>query len=76
LPDSRDEFGSIGRAVDTARRRLAQAERDQGETREHRERNLMRMFAQQRMSQQHVRRQAQRAIDETAEAVIGSSPRS
>jgi methyl-accepting chemotaxis protein len=70
LPDSRDEFGSIGRALDAARRRLAQQERDLGRTREHRERNLMRMFAQQRMSQQHVRRQAQRAIDETAEAVV------
>jgi methyl-accepting chemotaxis protein len=70
LPGSRDEFGSIGRALDAARRRLAQQELVLGEARENRERNLLRMFAQQRMSQQHVRRQAQRAIDETADAVV------
>jgi methyl-accepting chemotaxis protein len=70
LPDSRDEFGAIGRALDATRRRLAQEQQDEGESRGTRERNLLRMFAQQRMSQQHVRRQAQRAIDETAEAVV------
>jgi methyl-accepting chemotaxis protein len=70
LPDSHDELGAIGRAVEVARQRLAQHERDQGEMRGTRESNLLRMFAQQRMSQQHVRRQAQRAIDETADAVV------
>ena len=70
LPESRDEFGSIGRALEVARQRLAQQDRELHEAREDRERNLMRVFAQQRLSQQHVRRQAQRAIDETAEAVI------
>jgi methyl-accepting chemotaxis protein len=70
VPESRDEFGAIGRALDTARRRLAEQERQIEEARETRERGLVRSFAQQRMAQQHVRRQAQRAIDETAEAVV------
>jgi methyl-accepting chemotaxis protein len=70
VPASRDEFGAIGRALDVARRRLASQEREIAETRESRERGLLRSFAQQRMAQQHVRKQAQRAIDETAEAVV------
>jgi methyl-accepting chemotaxis protein len=69
-PDGRDEFGALGRALDDTRRRLAELEQEAAEARESRERYLMRSFAQQRMSQKHVRKQAQRAIDETAEAVI------
>jgi methyl-accepting chemotaxis protein len=70
VPESRDEFGAIGRAVETARRRLADHDRMIVETREDREQSLMRTFAQQRLAQKHVRLQAQRAIDETAEAVV------
>ena len=70
VPESRDEFGAIGRAVETARLRLADQDRLIVETRESREQTLMRTFAQQRLAQKHVRLQAQRAIDETAEAVV------
>ena len=60
-PDGRDEFGALGRALEATRLRLAELEREAAEARESRERYLMRSFAQQRMSQKHVRKQAQRA---------------
>jgi methyl-accepting chemotaxis protein len=70
VPESRDEFGAIARAVDGARLRLGEQDRVIHETRESREQALLRTFAQQRLAQKHVRLQAQRAIDETAQAVV------
>jgi methyl-accepting chemotaxis protein len=71
LPQGRDEFGDIGRAVAVARHQLTDARAALDVSLAAREEELKANFAHQRAAEKQTRQRAQRVIDETATVVAG-----
>jgi methyl-accepting chemotaxis protein len=71
LPSGRDEFGDIGRALATARARLAEQDAELRQAREVREEQVRASFMHQRESERQLRHRAQKVIDETAALIAG-----
>ena len=69
LPGGRDEFGDIGRALDTARTRLAEVDAELRHAHGVREKQMHASFMHQRESERQLRDRAQRVIDETATVI-------
>jgi methyl-accepting chemotaxis protein len=71
LPAGRDELGDIGRAVDTARRRLASADQTAKDAQTVREQQLQSSYQQQRDAERQLRERAQSVVDETTGVIVG-----
>lgn len=71
LPDARDELGDIGRAIGTARTRLAAADRALKESQTVREQQLQSSYQQQRDAERQLRERAQSVVDETTGVIVG-----
>jgi methyl-accepting chemotaxis protein len=71
LPDGRDEFGDIGRALAVARSRLAEQDADLRGAHSVREEQLHASFLHQRESERQLRERAQNVIDESAAVITG-----
>ncbi len=71
MPQGRDEFGDIGRALDVARGQLADARLSLDRSQADREQQLKAAFVQQRVAEKQARGRAQSVIDESATVVIG-----
>jgi methyl-accepting chemotaxis protein len=65
LPSGRDEVGDIGRALATARGRLADQEREIADAREVREEQMHAQFLHQRQAERRLRDRAQKLIDDS-----------
>jgi methyl-accepting chemotaxis protein len=70
LPDGRDEFGDIGRALAVARQGLADARSALTRSQAAREEQMQTAFVQQRRAEQQARERAQQVIGQTSEAVV------
>jgi methyl-accepting chemotaxis protein len=71
LPSGQDELGEIGRALRTARSRLAEQDAELRAAQAEREERVKAGMAQQRQAEQQVRERAQSIVDETAQLVSG-----
>jgi len=71
VPTGRDEFGDIGRALATARIRLAQVDAELKHAHGVREKQMRANFMHQRESERQLRERAQGVIDETATVIEG-----
>ncbi len=71
VPDGQDELGDIGRAVGSARARLAEQAAELERAQLEREEQVQAGFAAQRLAEEQVRSRAQGVIDETATVVVG-----
>jgi methyl-accepting chemotaxis protein len=70
LPDGRDEFGDIGRALAVARHQLSEARTALTLSQAAREEQMQTNFVQQRLAERQARTRAQTVIDETASVVV------
>jgi methyl-accepting chemotaxis protein len=70
LPDGRDEFGDIGRALAVARHQLYEAQTGLALSQAAREQQMQSNFLQQRTAEKQARGRAQSVIDETASVVV------
>jgi methyl-accepting chemotaxis protein len=70
LPDGRDEFGDIGRALTVARRQLSEAQTALSLSQAAREQQFQSNFMQQRAAEKQARGRAQSVIDEAASVVV------
>jgi len=70
VPQGRDEFGDIGRAVAVARHQLQESTQALDLSQVAREHQLQAAFVQQRLAERQARSRAQGVIDETAVIVI------
>ncbi|MDR7281042.1 methyl-accepting chemotaxis protein [Catenuloplanes atrovinosus] len=71
LPAGRDEFGDIGRALGTAREKIAAQEEDLRAGQDAREQQLHTSLTQQQRSEALLRERAKEAIAETASTIAG-----
>jgi methyl-accepting chemotaxis protein len=71
VPAGRDELGDIGRALSTARTRLAEVDAELRHAHGVREKQIHASFMQQRESERQLRERAQGVIDETATVIEG-----
>ncbi len=71
VPAGRDEFGDIGRALSTARTRLAEVDSELRRAHRVREKQTHASFMHQRESERQLRARAQGVIDETATVIEG-----
>src|SRR5581483_6807105 len=70
LPGGRDELGDIGRAIETARRTLADQAAELQAAQGEREEQLRDAFVQQRRAERQARERAQSVVDENAAVVL------
>jgi methyl-accepting chemotaxis protein len=70
LPGGRDELGDIGRALEQARRTLADQDAELRAAQHAREEQMRTSFTQQRRAERQARERAQTVVDENAGAVL------